>query len=140
MKGVVPRLLGDSTARSRVWQWAIASAAFLTTLVLAMLVVTHASYIGRTARDAARAPIFTEIGDPAQIAWFHWRTEESGLQPVDVMAFEVTDPQAAPPPGIDRWPKPGEVFVSPALAATAFGDGFVARYGHLAGTIARQAL
>ncbi|MDR0504724.1 MAG: hypothetical protein LBG70_02800, partial [Bifidobacteriaceae bacterium] len=112
----------------------------MTTVVLVMLVAAHASYVGRQVRDAARCPVFVEVGDSSQVAWFHWRTEESALVPVEVMAFDVTDPVAPPPVGIDRWPEAGEVFVSAALANMTGSDNFVARYGRLAGMIAVNAL
>ncbi|MDR2454511.1 MAG: hypothetical protein LBD51_08270 [Bifidobacteriaceae bacterium] len=116
------------------------AAAFLATLALAMMVVAHASYAGRASRDAARAPVFNQSEDNPQVAWFHWRTEESGLTPIEVFAFEAIDRSAPPPPGIGHWPEPGEVFVSPALAAMPAAQDFVARYGLVAGAIAPEAL
>ncbi|MEU5094077.1 FtsX-like permease family protein [Streptomyces sp. NPDC020996] len=43
-----------------------------------------------------------------------------------------------PPPGLDRWPKPGEAFLSPSLLSAA--PGMERRYGSFAGTIGRDGL
>ncbi|MFF3765842.1 hypothetical protein ACFYYR_17380 [Streptomyces sp. NPDC001922] len=49
-------------------------------------------------------------------------------------------PRSAPPPGVDRWPAPGEAVLSPALARDLRSEGASERYGRIAGTIRDEGL
>jgi hypothetical protein len=145
-----PRLarpLHDGTLAGRVWRLGIAVSAFVTCGVLALFVAVAATYEGRATRDAARAPVLAvdEVGAlvqvaPAAVARFGWTTEAIDLDQVTVLWFEVLAPASEPPPGLATWPRPGEVFASPAVMRHAGGGPFVARYGEFAGSIAASAL
>lgn len=54
----------------------------------------------------------------------------------------VADPAsgAEPPPGLDRWPLPGQVFLSPALVADGEDELIANRYGTLVGLISDTGL
>ncbi|WP_432096971.1 hypothetical protein [Streptomyces sp. bgisy100] len=49
-------------------------------------------------------------------------------------------PRPEPPPGVDRWPAPGEAVLSPALARALRSEGAPERYGRTAGTIRDEGL
>lgn len=95
--------------------------------------------------DPAAAPL-----DPASLrpSWFQATESTSVYRGDRVQVTELTavDPAvAAPPPGVGRFPRPGEAVLSPALAellAGPGGDGFRPRLGGdtVVGTIAAGGL
>ncbi|ACV80126.1 ABC transporter permease [Nakamurella multipartita] len=130
-------------------------------LALCTLVLLLAASIGpaldsrdgrAAALSATSAPLDTTDAsvDVARLAptWFQVTETASVYRGDRVQVSELTalDPAvAAPPPGVDRFPRPGEVVVSPALAdllAGPEGDGFRPRLGGdtVVGTIADDGL
>src|SRR5690554_1537707 len=129
------RPLAEGTALHRLWQLALSMAAFAVTAVLFLFPFVDASYEGRLARDAARTPVFLEEGDPAAVARWHWRNEHLDHWYVDVISVGVLDSSAPPPPGLSRWPEPGQVFASDTLLAREGAQDFLSRYGDVVGTV-----
>src|SRR5690606_5421412 len=83
----------------------------------------------------ARTPVFLEEGDPAAVARWHWRNEHLDHWYVDVISVGVLDSSAPPPPGLSRWPEPGQVFASDTLLAREGAQDFLSRYGDVVGTV-----
>lgn len=97
----------------------LAAATAVMVLALAGAVVIAATYDGRAYRDSARAPVAVE--DPAQATvWWMWDTAYSlDGRYVDVVHVVPLVPDAPLPPGLARWPEPGEIVPSPAVLASA---------------------
>lgn len=120
---------------------ALALAGGLLLSVLWGLVAVGAVFDGREHRSQKRTPILAEEGVGQRPAgWYR-----EGADTVDGRQFSVVGlvngvPTAPPPPGIPRWPVPGEAFVSPALLVSAEADEVRHRYGRLAGAIAPDGL
>src|SRR4051812_46132710 len=84
----------------------------------------------RAARGDARAPRYGS-GAPAKALVGDGSDTWRGAL-IRRVSVVVLDPQVVPPPGLDRLPGPGELVVSPALAAAVDspdGAGLRARYG-----------
>ncbi len=123
----------------------MALAAFALTVVGCLIASVAPSYDGRLLRDAARAPVYLTDGadgevDPVSseraVARWHWRTEHIDFAYVDVVVLGSYVDSAPPPPGLERWPRPGEVFASAGVLRLDGADAFISRYGRLAGEIA----
>jgi len=135
--------------------WAIFGGLVALQLCFISLVLTALSYQQRMDVGQARAPFSTEAFVLEQN-----RAEAEGRIPSIQPSFKyalrgdtladgfqhdlaiVTDPRqgAAPPPGLDRWPSPGEVFLSPALARDGAAESVASRYGRLVGLIGEDGL
>jgi hypothetical protein len=103
-----------------------------TTLTVAQV---KATYDGRQHRTEARMP--QPPGGLTAFFWYHTSTNLD-LWPVDVIWFEPAESGAAPPPGLDAWPEPGEAAVSPGLAGH---EAWVEeRYGPVRQTITAEGL
>ncbi|WP_126416326.1 hypothetical protein [Trueperella bialowiezensis] len=116
------------------------AALFLLTLLSLTLFVwsigaTVASYQGQDARGSQRAPVIATDSEPtSHIAFVLDRLSGASLQ--FTVAYVIPkDITAAPPPGLEEWPQPGEVYLSPALLKAGKGEGIETRYGELAGEI-----
>lgn len=59
---------------------------------------------------------------------------------IAVVQVGANSSQVTPPPGLSRWPAPGEVFLSPALLAGGADEDVHARYGRLVGEIGPDGL
>jgi|GEM_PF-3438093 len=121
-----------------LWRIGVAVAAGLAVFVLNLFAAVHHEYDARMARDAARAPI--EVVQEAQeseavIAEWGARHEILRGEPIAVAMFLPRGGSSQTPPGVERWPDPGEVFASPALLSTSGSEGLLARYGSVAGEI-----
>ncbi len=77
----------------------------------------------RPARRQSRRRLYKRAGDSV------------GTRPHEVVYIEPKSPQASPPPGLPRWPEPGEAFLSPELVRVGEGEGITRRYGKFAGII-----
>jgi hypothetical protein len=101
----------------------------------ALLVVTHDE------RVAARAGAtrWEQIGEApiALVRRGDWLSD--GLQH-ELMLVVSHRPDVLPPPGLPRWPEPGEVFLSPQLAHDGAGEGIGTRYGRTVGQIGSDGL
>ncbi|HEY9374941.1 hypothetical protein [Streptomyces sp.] len=99
--------------------------------------VNAAVYGARDARTEARLPVRTAPGS-TPVAWWADSSDTVGDRAFAVVTVEPVSERAPVPPGLPRWPAPGEAFVSPALldALPRSAD----RYGRLAGAIAPSGL
>ncbi|MGA4800452.1 hypothetical protein [Streptomyces lavendulocolor] len=139
---LAPRLwrIGASAARraeaGRIRSWALALATALLTLAVGGLVMADASFDGRTQRTLERSPRLAAAypDEPVRALW-RWDAAEAGGLAYDVIHLEPLTERQAPPPGLPRWPAPGEVFASRALLDASGEDAVVAQYGRLAGVI-----
>ena len=130
-----------SSLERRVTRLAFVLATCCVMVACAVLGVAHATYSGRIERDYAR----TATGDFAGVA-------DHGEGAIRVVFDNVgdqwvvvilADPVPGSPvmPGLDRWPDPGGVALSPVLAGTDAGRELVARYGdHEVGTVGVEGL
>lgn len=106
------RLAHRSTA------WLVLTSLAVAAFVLAWsgLVVAAASYDGRFARTEARTAV--EAATPGEAAFQYAPIPSaSGLQQVWVIYVRPVRADAPPPPGVSRWPRPGESMLSPAAQA-----------------------
>lgn len=115
----------------------IAAAAVMMTAWL--YVSVDAVYAGRYERLAARTPVLAGA-DRADEAFARWedRGDTLGERRFSVVYLSPLRSDAPPPPGLSRWPRVGEAFVSPALLAT--DPAMASRYGRVAGTIGADGL
>src|SRR5437868_7650531 len=114
-------------------------ASLVVAIGLMALISTAAIYDGRAQRDEARSPLPAGSGSAAVALWGANADTLDGA-PVEVVEVVPLDPAAPPPPGLIRWPGPGEVFLSPALADLPADEHFTTRYGRFAGRIALSGL
>ncbi|WP_347350552.1 hypothetical protein [Intrasporangium sp.] len=93
----------------------------------------------RTA-DAAARDRWAEQLKAAPILWSNrYDTINNGPEySVDILVGQ--DPGLPPPPGLPRWPRPGEAFLSPQLLQDGANENIAARYGTFAGTISTEGL
>ncbi|WP_137989264.1 hypothetical protein [Streptomyces vilmorinianum] len=100
--------------------------------------VDRAVYGARDFRAAARLPVPAAPGATPAALW--WEGSDTvGDRAFSVVAVEPLPGRvAAPPPGLPRWPEPGEAFVSPALLDIL--PAAATRFGRSAGTIAPSGL
>jgi hypothetical protein len=124
-------------------QWDRFSAWLLICGAFGALMLTFAVILGQAldrAEDVAkaRAPRLA-LQHPAEPVVGRWLVRRDAIGGRDFpVIFVAREREAAPPPGLSRWPEPGEFFVSPALAMA--DDSIASRYGKLAGVIAPQGL
>lgn len=114
---------------------ALTLAAVVLSIAGTATVAVLASYEGRSQRDAARSPILVEPGSADATALWGFVTDNVDLHYNDVVYLLPLVEDAPLPPGLDRWPAPGEVLLSPALAAQPGGSSVAERYGRVVGTI-----
>ncbi|GAA3801898.1 hypothetical protein ACFS5L_40510 [Streptomyces phyllanthi] len=118
----------------------LAAAAAMILLTLWALLAADRVPEQRESRTRARTPVILDDRIPgvkAEARWFR-RYDEVGDRNFEVLFVEPARPTAEPPPGLSRWPAPGEAFVSPALLAA--DPAVRTRYGRLAGEIGPQGL
>ncbi|MEU5899097.1 MULTISPECIES: hypothetical protein [Streptomyces] len=146
--GLLRRLLriGVSAARraeaGRIRLWSLTLATALLGLAIGGLVLAQSSFDGRADRSADRSPRLLTVhpGEPAR-ALLKWSISSHDGHPYDITYVEPVSDGAAPPPGLPRWPDPGEAFVSPALLKAAGGEAGVGReYGRFGGMIGEEGL
>ncbi|MFG2969957.1 hypothetical protein ACGFZS_42480 [Streptomyces sp. NPDC048288] len=93
----------------------------------------------RNARMTARNPVPVAQGDTDSAVARWWeRPDTVGDRSISVIFVREMRPGTPPPPGLDRWPKRGEAFLSPSLVTAA--PGTERRYGSFAGTIGQDGL
>ncbi|SEE57749.1 hypothetical protein SAMN05428939_7955 [Streptomyces sp. TLI_105] len=127
-----------SGASGLVHRFGLFAASFLVLMVTWSLLAVDASLEARQERQDARSPVLTDQRQQAVARWLE-RPDYADGEAVSVIFTEPLSASAAPPPGLDRWPEKGEVFLSPQAAKHADGE-LVSRYGTMAGTIGRQGL
>ncbi|HWG99084.1 MAG TPA: FtsX-like permease family protein [Pilimelia sp.] len=112
------------------------AAGALVTLTAWVFVMVSAVYDGRYERLAARSPVFAASPTASEaVAWWRAGTDTEYERQFAVITLIPIKEQSSPPPGLARWPKPGEAFLSPALARLDQSGRLHARYGTVAGLI-----
>lgn len=131
---------GRRSAGGRVRFFAlIAAAAVLTSVFMSCLAVV-ATYDGWDRREAARGVRFTRSANDPVVALYKNGRDALGTTPHQVMYVEPRSSRVSPPPGLPRWPKPGEAFLSPELLRAGAAEDIKARYGTFAGLIGSAGL
>ncbi|MFG2715428.1 hypothetical protein ACGFX2_33485 [Streptomyces goshikiensis] len=118
---------------------ALFMATTLSCLVVMSLVTVHATFDGQSQRAHARNPVLAPKGTPPKALWSRYWDTSRGRQ-FTVVVVEPLSSQAPLPPGLARWPAPGEVFVSAALARDPQTEGFAQRYGEIGGRVSEAGL
>ncbi|MBD0420208.1 ABC transporter permease [Streptomyces sp. TRM S81-3] len=122
-------------------------ALLLATLVLsvglASVVAVHAVYAGKEERRIARTPAVSD--GPAESTgnstrWLVGSDSLAGERRFSVVYLAPHKGTAPLPPGVDHWPAPGQVVLSPALREAGASEDIDHRYGQLAGTIKASGL
>ncbi|WP_437064758.1 hypothetical protein [Streptomyces sp. enrichment culture] len=130
-----------SAEGGRLRFWGIGLATCLLALALSGLALAHATYEGREIRGAARAPqMLSESQRSEAVALWSWGTDDVDGRQHAVVYIEPLTSDAPLPPGLTRWPEPGEAVLSPALLKAGEREGIRTRYGTLAGTIGVEGL
>ncbi|QNE77352.1 hypothetical protein F0344_24610 [Streptomyces finlayi] len=115
----------------------LALAAAATVLLVWSMLTVHAVYDARDARGAARMPVLTDPGSEPALRWLE--SQDSRRQRgFSVVYIEPVVADAPLPPGLPRWPAPGEAFVSPALLEVM--PQATTRYGAYGGKISAAGL
>ncbi|MFC0038029.1 permease [Actinomadura rayongensis] len=135
----IGRAAGKGSRGDRVRYVALLTAAFVLALSALAGLGVAASYAGRDARDRARATDEVTAGQRATVLW-RPKYDAVGDRQHQVIFIAPLSPTAAPPPGLPRWPAPGEAFLSPELARAGAAEHIATRYGRPAGTIAPAGL
>ncbi|MFI9235684.1 hypothetical protein [Streptomyces sp. NPDC053079] len=105
----------------------------------AALVLTAATFDGREVRGQARNPVMAGKGQKPTALWGRYWENYQGRQFTVVVVEPLTD-DAPLPPGLSRWPGPGESVLSPALANGPAAEDYHRRYGTATATIADSGL
>lgn len=135
------RLLKGGGRRGLLGTWLTLAAVAVSTALLLFAVAANFAFAARADRGAWRTPVPAE-GRPAvavEAARFDF-VRDRAITVVDLAAL---DPAAPAPPGMPRFPKPGETWLSPALAELArtlpAGE-LAARWPRQAGVLGDEAL
>lgn len=117
-----------------------AFAVVATTLLLQFAVACNFAFAERAERTEWRDPVAVGYGSAVLASAFDYY----GGDEITRIDLARLDESAPVPPGLDAFPDPGEVWVSPALAELLEGvpdEDFVDRYdGTIAGTLGEEAL
>lgn len=133
------RAAGRGSVDGRIRFVALAAATVVLAVTLLTAVAAQATYAQRTERGAARTPVLQlrEGQGPKQAPLLlQQHLDDVHDRQVQVVFVEPQRADAPLPPGIDRWPAPGQALLSPALAADGVGD----RYGRDVGRIRPEGL
>lgn len=120
-RGLRRRLLRMGRAASwaaeagRIRFFALFAATTVAVLAVCGYLLASASFDGRAERGAARWPQVTETGT-GELLW-KATVETVADRQYDVVYIEPRTADAPLPPGLSRWPEPGEAVLSPALRA-----------------------
>ncbi|MFF6998455.1 permease [Streptomyces sp. NPDC008313] len=129
---------GRSTPGDRLRRWGLFGAALAVAFVTLATVATFATYDGRETRADARGPVITSGGHAALL--YREGADTVGQRPVSVVFVHPLTEKAPLPAGVTRWPRPGEVLLSPELLRTGRAEGILTRYGSFAGTVTHDGL
>jgi len=103
-------------------------------------IVTTVVFSARSERIQARNPVFAGPGSPVIGQWLERVDETSGGRQFSVVFLLSSHAGDPPPPGIPRWPEPGQEFLSPALLAQPESPDLRHRYGRYQGRISLAGL
>ncbi|GAA3240861.1 hypothetical protein GCM10010532_081650 [Dactylosporangium siamense] len=99
---------------------------------------SHESHNAAQQRNFARSPV--PVGPAAAVARYGETADVLDGRQFPVIALVPLATAAPPPPGLPRWPAPGEAWLSPALVAADRHGDLRGRYGRFAGSIAPDGL
>ncbi|MFF5210641.1 FtsX-like permease family protein [Streptosporangium sp. NPDC000396] len=116
LMGLTWRLLRGGGRRGLLGAGLTAGAVAISTALLLFAVAVNFAFQGRADRGAWRNPVAAKGAAVAVEAVRKDYVRDREITVVDVAALK---PGATPPPGLDRFPAPGEVWLSPALAELA---------------------
>ncbi|PZG38041.1 ABC transporter permease [Spongiactinospora gelatinilytica] len=111
------RLLRGGGARGLVGAGLTLAAVAVSTALLLFAVGMNVAFEARADREAWRNPVAAQ--GTAAVAVQSARPEYVGERIISLVEIAALRPGVAPPPGLARVPAPGEVWMSPALAALA---------------------
>ena len=117
----------------------LAAVAVSTTLLMFVVAVNFA-FAARAEREAWRNPVPAE-GEPVAVQAVH--VEFAAGRPITVVDVAALTPNAPAPPGLSRFPAPGEAWMSPALARLVGelpADRLADRFPRPAGELGEEAL
>ncbi|MFG2545676.1 hypothetical protein ACGFOM_24875 [Streptomyces sp. NPDC048594] len=121
----------------RIRYFALFAATTVAVLAVCGFLLSAASFDGRNERSQARWPQAAAPGTPPTSLWLARLASVDDRQ-YDVVYVEPLASDAPLPPGLSRWPRPGEAVLSPALKAV--GPQVRSEYGEAVGTIAPNGL
>ncbi|ADD44758.1 hypothetical protein Snas_5123 [Stackebrandtia nassauensis DSM 44728] len=121
---------------------ALLLATFVLAVGLAALAAVDVGYGGKHERAQARTPIPASAngGAKADLLLKYTSDDLEDHRAYDVVLVSPSSRDAPVPPGVRRWPKPGEFLGSPALLREGAAEGISKRYGKLAGSIGQEGL
>ncbi|WP_433242471.1 FtsX-like permease family protein [Streptosporangium sp. CA-135522] len=141
LMGLTWRLLRGGGRRGLLGAGLTVVAVAVSTTLLLFAVTANLAFQGRADREAWRNPV-KATGDAVAIEAV--RKDYVRDRQITVVDLAALKPGAAPPPGLARFPAPGEVWFSPALAELAHrlpAGQLAGRFpGKVAGTIGDEAL
>ncbi|MGN9845395.1 FtsX-like permease family protein [Nonomuraea sp. H19] len=129
------RLLKGGGRRGLLGTWLTLGAVAVSTALLLFAVAANAAFDARADRGAWRNPVAATSGAIAIEASRFDFVRDQAITVVDLAALKDGVP---PPPGLPRFPEPGEVWLSPALAELAKelpADQLAKRYPDPAGVL-----
>ncbi|WP_420031902.1 permease [Streptomyces sp. cg28] len=129
---------GRGTPGDRLRFWALFLASLCVAVVSLGAATAVATYDGRAVREQARGPILTDHRH-AEALWREAFDAVGDVQHSVIYIAPLTD-GAALPPGLKRWPAPGQAVLSPELVREGAAEQITSRYGHFAGTIGKAGL
>lgn len=134
------RLLRGGGRRGMLGTWLTLSAVAISTALLLFAVAANVAFGARADRGAWRNPVKTD-GNPVAVQ--AGRTDFVQGRPISVVELAALKDGVAPPPGMAAFPKPGEAWLSPALAELAKqlpADQLAKRFPKNAGVLGDEAL
>ncbi|GAA2683338.1 hypothetical protein GCM10010412_069030 [Nonomuraea recticatena] len=134
------RLLRGGGRRGMLSTWLTLGAVVISTGLLLFAVSANVAFSGRADRGAWRNPV-QATGQPVAIE--AGRADYVGDRQITVVDLAALGPKAQPPPGMARFPAPGETWLSPALAELARklpGDQLAGRFSDVTGVLGEAAL
>ncbi|WP_242676449.1 FtsX-like permease family protein [Streptosporangium minutum] len=141
LMGLTWRLLRGGGRRGLLGAGLTVAAVAVSTALLLFAVSVNIAFQGRADREAWRNPV-AATGKATAIETV--RRDYVRDRQITVVDLAALEPGAAPPPGLERFPAPGEVWFSPALAELARelpADQLAGRFpGKIAGTVGDEAL
>ncbi|MFJ2033467.1 FtsX-like permease family protein [Streptosporangium sp. NPDC087985] len=116
LMGLAWRLLRGGGRRGLLGTWLTVAAVAVSTALLLFAAAVNFAFQGRADREAWRNPVEAR-GEAVAIQAV--REDYVRDRRIIVVNLAALRPDVAPPPGLERFPAPGEVWLSPALAELA---------------------
>lgn len=136
------KFLSDQSVERRWWQFFVGAATAALTIVASLILLIQPTYDGRLERDFARTTWqLDSITIPReQIGW--QQPLAIHVKPLPVYGFVIAplSDDSPLPRGLERWPQPGEVFVSPGYAALPGALAAASEYGEVSVAIDQSGL